>query len=311
MTTTDPDPAPVLGQPHRICQRQNETRFREMLAAYSYRYRVASVYRRLRVTGTIALAALAPVFSVLWPQAAPTLGAVAALWLVLGRTLLDAAEQAHIDRAARIQEYFDTRLFGLPWNPDLGREELVCEDIATDARRGPRPDSDRYQDWYDDDGATPWPLDVLLCQYQNAAWGRRNHQAYVPWLAAAGAAVFLLGLALAITRHMSVSTYLVQLLLPTSPALLDLALLARDHKRHATAKQRVEDDINNLLNRYLTGEQVTATDCRKIQDAIYQLRRTGPRIPHWFYRSQRQKDTRATAASIQQLRDRIKAEAAN
>lgn len=302
MTTTDPAPAAPRA-PNHIATRQNTERSLDLIAAYSRRYKTAARWRRLRVLGTYSLALLTPLLGLLWPGRAALIGALAAAWLVIGRTVFSYIEQTYSARAADIQEILDTELFGLPWNGAVaGRQDRVREDIAEAAPHRRQP---THRNWYNAVDATPWPADVLLCQLQNVAWGRRNHRAYLPYLVACGLALVLLDLAWAIGRDMSVYDFLILLFLPTAPALLDLADLILSHHRHGQAKGRTEDNIRELLQRLTGGEQIDRDECRRVQDAIYQLRCTGPRIPAWFYRHHRPKDHAVLAASLDDLRNAL------
>lgn len=301
--TASPSPPAGPRPANRIAERQNETWALDLIAAFSRRYRTAAHWRRLRVIGTYALALLTPLLGLLWPGQAALIGALAAAWLVIGRTALTYIEQSYITRAADIQEALDTRLFGLPWNAAVAtRHDRVREDIAEAAPHHHRPD---HQDWYTTDTATPWPADVLLCQLQNVAWGRRNHRAYLPYLITGGTALLLFDLAWAIGRTMTVYDFLILLFLPTAPALLDLTDLVLAHLKHSSAKGRIEDSIRDLLHHVINGEDTDPDECRRIQDAIYQLRCTGPRIPGWFYRRHRTPDHTIHGTSIDDLRQQI------
>ncbi|MFF3409369.1 S-4TM family putative pore-forming effector [Streptomyces sp. NPDC002742] len=298
MTEQPPTPAPRA--PNRIAERQNQTRALDLLDTYSRRYRTAARWRRLRGIGTYALALLTPLLVLAWPGQSALIGSLAAAWLVIGRTVFTYIEQSYSTRAADIQEALDTDLFGLPWNAAVaGRPDRVREDIAEAAPYRHRP---QYQDWYNTDDTTPWPADVLLCQLQNVAWGRRNHRAYLPCLIAGGTVLVLFDLAWAIARNMSVYDFLIMLFLPTAPALLDLGDLILSHLKHSGAKGRIEDNIRELLQRLTDGEDLDPDECRRVQDAIYQLRCTGPRIPGWFYRYHRTTDHTVHGASIDDLR---------
>ena len=294
---------PSTGSPANIGVRQNDHDVLDGIAAYSLRYRTAARWRRLRTVGTYVLALLAPALSYLFPQQGPLVAAVAATWLVAGRTLLTHIERSYSTRGAVLQELVDTELFQLPWNSALaGRQTRALEDRAADA---PYRHEDRHRNWYTIDDAVPHPAHILLCQLQNVAWGRRNHRDYVPFLATAGAALFVLDLVWSIEQRMSVYDFLVLLFLPSAPAFLDLGELIFSHRRHSEAKGRVEDDTRDLLDRLIAGQPVPLDDCRRIQDAIYQSRCTVPRVPGWFYRTKRQRDMKVNDATVEHLQDRL------
>jgi hypothetical protein len=159
-----------------IRQRQDEPEHLQRLLAYSYLYRTAQHWHRCRTAGTFALATIAPVISLLVPASSDILAAIAAGWLVVGRTVLTWLEDHRLQQAARVHELYDTRLFRLPWNAALAGREPAPEYVGAAAAHI-RNDS-RYRDWYSiDTDDTPWPGDVLLCQRMSMIWGRRDHRA--------------------------------------------------------------------------------------------------------------------------------------
>jgi hypothetical protein len=295
--------APRSPDGRSITERQNDSTHLTRLLAYSHEYRLAQVWRALRVLGTLGLAAVSPVVLVWWPHGADLLAATAAAWLVAGRTALAAFEDTHVAQAARIQELYDTRLFGLQWNTAVAGRPPAPDDISHAASR--IKDTSRYLDWYDVDvTGLPWPADVLLCQRQSSIWARRDHRAYGLYLATVGAVWFLVGVGIALARDMTLADYLVRVFLPSAPAYLDAVELARAHKRHAEARQRLEEDIADLWDRRgIDPSMPTVEDCRRVQDGAFALRRTGPRVPNWFYKVRLTRMARATSAGARALRE--------
>lgn len=290
-----------LGASSDITRRQDEPDQLRRLCAYSYLYRVGQRWRRARAIGTLALAAAAPLFAFAVPAAADVLGAVAAGWLVVGRTLLSWGEQRVNEQAVKTQESYDTRLFHLPWNTSLAGREPSADDIAAAARH--IKDAAPYKNWYSIDlGDTPWPADALLCQRQSIVWGRYDHTVYGTLVAIAGTAVLVVGLVTALTLDLSLRDYLVQIFLPTAPALLGTAELARAHYRHAASRKDVEHDIHDMWDRYRSDPAaLPPSACRRIQDAAFTIRRTTPRVPNLVYKVRRNVAATATETGTQVL----------
>jgi hypothetical protein len=263
--TTLPRPVPA-GSSARIKQRQDQPQHLQRLLAYSHLYRTAQRWRRIRAFGTFVLATVAPIVALLVPPSSDILAAIAAAWLVAGRTVLSWLEEHGILYAVRVQELYDTRLFKLPWNTALAGREPAPEDVAAAAARV--RDDTRYRDWYCIDlGDVPWPGDVLLCQRMSMIWSRRDHRAYGTTVLVTGIAWFLLGLGVALARDLSLAAYLIKIFLPSSPALLDCADLARSHWRHATRREHAEYEIRDLWEAHRTDPAaIDPGACRKIQD---------------------------------------------
>ncbi len=293
LMTTVPRPVPA-GSSAQIKQRQDEPQHLQRLLAYSHLYRTAQRWHRIRAFGTFVLATVAPIVALLVPPSSDILAAIAAAWLVAGRTVLSWLEEHAILHAVRVQELYDTRLFKLPWNTALAGREPAPEDVAAAAAH--IRDDTRYRDWYCIDlGDVPWPGDVLLCQRMSMIWSRRDHRAYGTTVLVTGIAWFLLGLSVALARDLSLAAYLIKIFLPSSPALLDCAELARSHWRQATRREQAEHEVRDLWGAHQAAPAaIDPAACRKIQDTAYLLRRDGPRVPGYFYQLRQ----RATAAAI-------------
>jgi hypothetical protein len=286
-----------------ITERQNEPQHMRRLLAYSHLYRLARRWHAIRMAGTLGLAGISPIVVVLWPDGADLLAAIAAGWLVIGRTCFTWLEDKSIDRAARCQESFDVHLFGLPWNHAVAGKEPSPDDISACALK--MKDDRRYRNWYTVDvQGLPEAAAVVLCQRQSAVWARRDHVAYAAFLTVAAAAWFAVGIVFALARDMTLADYLVMLFLPSAPVYLDAFELARSHYGHATARTQLEQDLDDLWRRYTSHVHApTSEDCRTVQDAAFVLRRDGPRVPNWFYRIRRNEMTKATTEGARTLRD--------
>lgn len=302
LVTGTPTARPVPeGASGRITQRQDEPQHLHRLLAYSRDYQIAHRWRRARALGTFALAAVGPFISLFFPATTDLVAAISAGWLVLGRTLLTGMEQRATQHAARVQELYDTSLFHLPWNYALAGRKPAPEDVADSARH--ITDDSKHRNWYSVDlGTTSWPADVLLCQRQSMVWSRQEHRAYGATILTTGVIWFIIGIVIALVRDLSLADYLIKIFLPSAPAFLDTIELARQHRQHASNRQQVEHQIDDLWQTFTAQpETLTVSKCREVQDAAFLLRRDGPRVPNLFYKIRRAKseaNTRAGTAAL-------------
>jgi len=232
-----------------ITERQDDPEHRRRLLAYSRDYDLAGRWHRLQVASAGLLAAVPLVLAAMDRDAPAWFGALAGAYLVFARTLLRTAERRVRERAALVQEVYDTRLFRLPWNTALAGEPAATADTEASAEAFLRSkryakDPGRYDRWYDVDVAgLAWPQDVLACQYESSAWSRRDHTAYsrVLWWAFGGLLALLVVTGL--LRHLELSDFLVLLFLPAAPAALDVSERALTHGGQATGRRRIERAI--------------------------------------------------------------------
>ena len=298
--TTMSRPVPA-GSSARIKQRQDQPEHLQRLKAYSYLHRTAQRWHRARACGTFVLATVAPIVSLLVPSTSDILAAIAAGWLVAGRTILSWLEEHSILHAVSVQELYDTKLFKLPWNTALAGRQPAPEDVAAAAAH--IRDDTGYRNWYSIDlGDTPWPGDALLCQRMSMIWSRRDHRAYGTTILITGIAWFAVGLGVALARDLSLAAYLIKIFLPSSPALLDCTELARAHWRHATRREHAEQDIQDIWDAHHADPAgIDPAACRDIQDTAYLLRRHGPRVPGFFYKLRKPATSAAVSAGAAAL----------
>lgn len=279
-----------------LAQRAAAARAGTLWKAYSRGYDLAGRWHTARVTGTSALALLAPIIAFWWPHTTDRIAVIAGVWLLMARAVFAPAEDWERNRAVNSQELFDTYVFELSWNASLAGRAPAEETIDKAARnkRGAAPTN-----WYADTEDLPRPLDVVLSQRSSAAWGRATHFAYAIILISLGAALLVAGVIVGAAAHVGLTNYVLRLFLPTVPALLDTIDLSRAHWATSQRKARIEAAADDL---WATGVRtlsaVTVADCRQLQDQSYELRRHGPRVATWLYKLRHDSDEQAMRNAV-------------
>ncbi|MGW2303947.1 S-4TM family putative pore-forming effector [Streptomyces sp. NPDC001809] len=300
--TAAAEPSPA---PSSIPRRQDEEDLVELRAAARIAHNRADAIRLNRTIGTIGLAVLAPVSTLLLPDTGVYLAVTAALWLVVARIHLKSREKSQRAKATAYQELYDTRLFDLPWDTVLvGDRQRVQQEVAAAA---PRTRSDRDYQWYENVPAVSWPLDALACQAQNLLWGRKNHQGYARFLTGLLIALITLALLQAYLMDLSLADFALHLFAPLAPAFLDLAELPQAHRAARKNKNELEHTVQTLISNHLTGRPVTRGDCRSVQDKIFELRNNDPTVPTWFHTIRRSTASRHNAQAMEDLETTVNA----
>jgi hypothetical protein len=292
----------ALGAPSDITTRQRETQHFRRLVAYGRHYDLAQRWRVGRMLGTLVLAGVAPFIAYFAKDSSDLLAAVAAAWLVVGRTLMSHFEDKHTATAVSIQELYDTELFRLPWNSSLCGTKP--SEVAVAAARNKKHKGREFDgDWYTLDlSLAQWPGDVILCQRQSASWSRSIQDKYAGFIAVVATTWFGVGLVFATASELSVGEYLVRLFLPCAPAFLDAVELFREHKASATRRGALAAEIEGQWERYcIDPSSLTVTECRENQDASYLTRRSSPRVPKFFYELLRSSTDAATREGTEPL----------
>jgi len=295
------NPVTVVHRP--ISERQNSDESMELLRADSWFYLRAKFWHAVRLAGTLILALLVPVIVFYKPGWGDLLGALAGVWVLVGRTILIWLEDRSVRMAVTIQEQFDTELFDLEWNSSLAGRRAAREDIHTAAEKVRwKRRLKKLRDWYADADSVAWPLNVLLCQRSSAVWGRRSHYGYAMFVLSLGILWFMAGVVMAVVANATLGAYLITVFLPSQPAFLDTIDLVRGHLQQSKAKAALEEKTTDLWNRGAEqAASVTEQGCREVQDQAYTLRRKGIQIPqlvYWFRRKQDEEAMRAAVAHL-------------
>ncbi len=256
--------------------------------------------------GSVGLAAVAPFilfWQLEWKEEMALLGG---LWVLVGYLVLEGLESRNKRRAANIQEQFDTNVLGLPWNETLVGRKVPLELIHS-ASRSFTGDRGRLRNWYPDTSGVPFPLDVLLCQRANLVWDWCLRRHYAWGIAVLTSICFGSGVALAATTGQTVNDYILGVFLPSLLAYLHGIEVSKSHFRTANEKEDLGAEATALWESGLKAlGALSEQQCRRIQDRIFLLRKTGPLVPDKWYdwlRSRYDVDMRLAALG---LKDQLK-----
>ena len=275
-----------------ILERQNEEHCLRALAAQRLLYSRAKLLTGARAAFTALLPVATWLGAIWWPQLRPWGVGLVLAWLFLDLTLFTRAENQWRLLAARMQEWFDTRVLEIEWSTHLAGLRPTAEDFAGVMPGGPSPKQRRaLVDWYPVAvGSLPMGWARLACQRVNAWWDGSQHLAY------ARASTFFVVVWAAVPTivgtwsNVPVHDYLMTFLGPVVP-LLAWGLRERDqHTRAATKLDDLRRSAVATWHRCIEdGVEPDARATRALQDQIFDSRRTCPPVFDWVYRLQRAK----------------------
>ncbi len=285
-----------------MLRRQDEDDALRLLIAQRRLYRKAKRILGVRWLGMIVIGLGAPVLSVAQPSLAVVAGAVAGLWIFLGRTVLVFWQTSIGAQAAAVQEQFDFYVYGM--NESVERSELPSlEEIARIA--GPdetlRASAKREKlfEWYPIEASTPGVTTVAISQRANASYAdhllrstaRVWGVATVLWLVAM---TFV-----SVVTDLSLLQFIAGVFLPVLPAFLDVIQYVVGIWRASRDRKDLADSIQARLEGH--GDPIEPQDLVVWQERIYALRRTTPEVPDWVYRLRRKDNEAAMHSAAKQL----------
>lgn len=293
------------GDRNQIAQRQRTPEAIELLRAFRHAYTQSKRWHLVRLGGTVALALAAPLVIVFAPGLEHPLGAAASAWLLVTRWAIRPAEDRTLRFAVAVQELFDQYVLGLM--PTTGPRPPAHEEIYRKAKQcSGNPDPD----WYTVDPRVDPAAATLIAQRSSAVWTRLLNREWGNLLAVLVAGWTALTVGVAVLRGTSVGDFLIAVILPMLPALLDATDLCQAHWRATAERADLEAALDQRIDQATTGELPTQHELRALQDEIDRQRASQPAVPDWFYALRRaayEDSMRAAAETLAKRLDALQA----
>ncbi len=287
---------PSIDSGNQIADRQRNPEAIELLQAFQHAHGTAKHWHMARLTGTVLVALAAPVVIIFAPSLEHPLGAIAGAWVLASRLVLRPAQERATRFAVAVQELFDQQVLGLP--PANASSPPAYEQIHQHARRrktAPDPD------WYSVQPPVPPGAAVLIAQRSGTVWSRRLHQEWAIVLVALAASWTILTVVIASVRGATVGQFLIAVLLPMLPAILDATDLCQAHWRAAAERSELEAVLDEHLDQAAHGHRPSTQELRVLQNDINRQRLIQPPIPTWYYKLRRASYETSMRAAAERL----------
>ena len=274
-----------------INQKQNEIKSIELLKAQRTAYSQCKFCHILDLFSLI-LAGIAPIIVLIDKNLVDFLGAIGVIWTVI-YLVAERYRRLKTEQGAKIQEQFDTELYGLPWNNNLCRTKIpidIQQDLAAKYK------NNDLSDWYSKEIGSQLPIEIaiILCQRINFSWELNLRKRFVTFLVII--LILYYGSFIFICIYKNLGIYDVLLLLVPSLSFLIYSVQnSLSLQSHIKSKTETLNIIDNKLDEYKQNRLLpTYTDLRQIQDVIYIERTVPEKIPDWFYKWYKQQNENRT-----------------
>lgn len=290
-----------------ISREQNTIGAARLLLAQRRLYSKSKRWLAVRTTGVLLIAIIAPIASLTWPLSVPIWGAIAALWTFAGRTALIHLEKKTSAKGAAVQEMFDVLIFDMPDqgkrtpSPSLEEISAIAGEDSTILRQA---EEAGLLDWYPLDKAQEGAVSIAICQRANASYSDRLLRTYAnTWLGVVIIWSCLL-VAFGILQNLSLTTFLVGIMLPLLPAFLNTVEYWFGIRRAAADRSDLTSTIEEKLED--NASELEPQDLLVWQSRLYNLRRDVPQVPDFIYWLRRKKNEAAMKSVAKQLSARVK-----
>lgn len=272
-----------------IADRQNIPAALDLLRASSYAYGLSRKYSTAQ-TCLAALAAIGGVVCTFWMNDyREWSGLFALVVLILDLVVLETQKERCQVEGAKIQEQFDAQVLELPLNQFKVRSEPSPELLQRYATRYGSGEAvmQPLQNWYPAVASqVPIEFGRLICQRSNMQWDS-SLRTYVAngYFAVAGT-LMVSAVAYGLIAKWEVGDLLLSALLPLFPAFQNLIREGWKHRSSAIISNEcqilLEAIWRQCLRRELSKPEAIEVS-RRLQDELYDRRRSAPPVPGWIY----------------------------
>lgn len=208
--------------------------------------------------------------------------------------------------AAKIQERFDTDVFQLPWDsinignkPDTG---LILNKSKEFNKKNPNYVG--FKDWYTLKAASfRYPQAIAFCQQQNLYWDSslRKDIVRLSWIVLA--LIIIMMLFLGIFNDFTIRNLLTNVAILLLPICSFFSKIITEHKETIKEMDRLRDINENLIDSIISNNLSNPnflSQCRQLQTAIYNHRKTARPIPDWLHQLRKDDQEDESADRMQQ-----------
>lgn len=272
---------------NEIAKHQARVENKLLLRARDRNYRAAKLTQGIVVVLSVVLPVIGVLVGPGYPVVRPYVAFAGLVLLVLETALIDRLQKDWLKQGAKLQEQFDTEVFGLPWNRFVAGAPVAPEDVrALSVSPLPVGREEHFDNWYEPCvEQLPLYLARLVCQRTNISYDARLRRKYGGWLLCL-TLLFGFGLLFAgLVMGLKFPDLVMTLFVPFIPV-LSWALKERlQHSNTAASLTNLGNEWDKIWARALdgAGEVEVARDSRNLQDAIYQNRERSPLVFDWVY----------------------------
>ncbi|PSB84360.1 hypothetical protein C5F64_13410 [Photobacterium damselae subsp. damselae] len=269
-----------------INDKQNEESSIDLLAAQRQMYSSAKI--RLGIYATLAFPVIFILNIVIKPMVTNHYAydltnsiAVFALFLTLVDIFwLKNSVLTLQEKAATIQEEFDRRVYGFPWDSILNGEKVSPIEITKYSRA--------YKNKYGIEGLKNWyspdiqnqseRKGILLCQNENLGWDVELRRAYIYLITLFSLILLLITFGMALYFDTSLNSFIMSFLIPSMPLLAFFRGMYNDQMKAIKDKESLKKSVENAL----LSSQIKKKTLEHIQLQIFNSRKSNPLIFDWF-----------------------------
>ncbi|MDZ7640966.1 MAG: S-4TM family putative pore-forming effector [Desulfurivibrio sp.] len=229
-------------------------------------------------------------------------GVVVALLDVL---ILTSAIDNLKEKAAKIQEMFDTSLLGLPWNYISIGNQPDHEDVSKYSRRirENQEELSEFRNWYSVKlDSLPIEAVSIICQRSNLCWDSELREYFSKLMGHRSRLLSVMFLILiGLYQGLTLKTFFLVVLAPALPIIIFSSRQWIENKKAISRLSTLKDLVNESWGTLFEKREDVSTlksRSRAIQDQIYINRKGNPLIFDWVYEKHKSRQQEAMAPAV-------------
>jgi len=211
------------------------------------------------------------------------------------------------EKAATIQELFDTSVFGLPWNNVAAGSMPDYEEVNKYSRtiRESPEEFSKLKNWYSIKlDNLPIEVSIIICQRSNLCWDSELRNYFSKLMGAIALFVIFFLTAIGLYEGMTLKKFFLIVLAPSLPIVIFAIRNWIDNKRAISQLKSLKNIVNKSWDNLLTMRESKSKlmeRARAVQDQIYINRKSNPLIFDWIYEKHRPRQHESMYYSIDQM----------
>lgn len=282
---------------NEIVEKQNQKSSIEKLFAQRKIYSEAKFILYARFMMALLLAVFVPIVGIMLPDKKIYLAIFSVVYLII-EFLLEKIEKNKKSNATKIQEFFDTEVFGLGWNFVVAGKKPEQELISGYILKSSEKDLEALKNWYPKNISTlPRNYGIIICQKSNVWWDSDLRKKLILML------YLLLSLISLIIIIFNLNTTLGNFIigiLPVVPLYKVIINQIISYGRSIIRLNHLKEKLDYMVEN-TQQESVSDTGLRLIQDEIYRHRMESQSVPDLFYKIFRNKSEKIMNLTAEQL----------
>ena len=211
------------------------------------------------------------------------------------------------EKAAKIQELFDTSVLGLPWNNVGAGGTPDHEDVDKYSLpiKGNQEEYEKLKNWYSDKlDALPSEAVAIICQRSNLCWDAELRENFSRLMGAASMLVVLILVLVGLYQGLTLKSFFLFVMAPALPIIIFSSRQWLENKKAITQLAALKNNVNeswdSLISKRRSSSELIA-NARLIQDQIFKNRKDNPLIFDWLYEKSKSRQHGSMYYSIDQM----------